>query len=225
MRDVLPSNVFVELQDHLRSASLRGEQGWLSGKDEEDTLTGDLGGSLRRDWQQLQDVDGRTWRWRMTYTKFRGRGKDAEEKLIGADGIIQIEVEDLQDRGIQAKGLLFQAKKTGNKRKQTLIEQVRKMESIAPHGAAVFEYGSNQYSASDARLYIGDSPSTLGNAVTERLGDYLADRFLPCDVGTRGMYYDAVRTTLFVPNATEGVRLVRVKLGHRFRIEVETETV
>ena len=51
--------------------------------------------------------DGHEWRWKVNYKKFRGRGKGAFEKRIGADGIVQIEVVK-NDRASEAKAVLTQ---------------------------------------------------------------------------------------------------------------------
>ena len=51
--------------------------------------------------------DGHEWRWNVNYKKFRGRGKEAFEKRIGADGIVQIEGVK-HDRAAEAKAVLTQ---------------------------------------------------------------------------------------------------------------------
>jgi hypothetical protein len=222
--DVIPPLVFASLQDKMRSGCEFAEQGWEAGSDEEDTLTGDLGASLRRPWQDVFDPDSReVWRWRVSYKKFRSKGKSADEKLFGADGIFEIAVLDQRTGTRYVKGLLFQAKKKGDARKKKLEEQARQMERIAPGGAAILEYGPNGYSAWDAAESLLNT--TAGDELKRisRLGDYLAGRFLACKVGKLGIYYDAIRRSLVVPDETEGVRLVRARIGDRIRVEVESK--
>jgi len=54
----------------------------------------------------------------------------------------------------------------------------------------------------------------------QRLGYFLADDFLECKSGLRGMYYDAVRERLLVPTLSGDLRIVPLELRHRMAIEV-----
>jgi len=218
MQDHLPAYVFQAIQQHLRTASLAGEKGWHAGKDEEDTLTGHYLSKLQTDEWQVVSIEGVEWRWKFNYKKFASKGTDAPEKHLGADGIIQIELQDMRQRTSRYKGLLFQAKKLGGYSKSTLVEQVEKMEGIAPGISAVFEYGPHQFLGIPSRHYIGDQKLLAENDGPSRLGDFLADQFLPCRVGLRGLYY--IAKSLIVPDKTEGVIRVRGLLGHRLNILV-----
>ena len=223
MLDVIPPTVVAAICDRLHGGCESAEHGWTAGNEEEDTLTGDLGRSLRIGWSEIM-VDGdERWRWQLTYKKFRGRGAGATEKIIGADGIFQIEVEDTVTGKIYNKGLLFQAKKVGAKDRRQLLSQAEKMERLVPLGSAVFEYGPRGYHSSDAKDVIAANGHLVadGRGQAERLGDYLAKRFVPCRTGRRGLFYDAVRGTLVVPDETNGVVQFRAQLGHRFKIEVQ----
>lgn len=222
MRNELPRKIFKALQDHLRKGCKRGEQGWESGSAEEDTLTGDLGSSLRRPWHNMSDEGGRRWRFRVTYKKFRGRGKGADERVFGADGIVEVQIEDRQNGSKHGKGVLFQAKKKGDKRARKLLEQATKMERIAQKGAAIFEYGPDEYIGFDASTIIDQDLANSEGNTRARLGDYLADRFLPCDVGKRGMFFDAVGRAIVYTDKNGDLIRVRATLRHRLRIEVES---
>lgn len=59
--------------------------------EDEDTFTGHVGALLGCAERQT-DVSGQTWRWRIEYSKFRGRGRDASETFLGADGIFEVRV-------------------------------------------------------------------------------------------------------------------------------------
>src|SRR2546426_834811 len=85
-------------------------EGWEDGSEDEDTLTGDLGATLRTR-RSTVTANGQTWVWRVRYKKFRGRGHRALERATGADGIFQIEVTTGDQKHF--KGVLFQAKKVG----------------------------------------------------------------------------------------------------------------
>lgn len=222
MQDVIPVGVFEAIQEHLRERTAHAELGWEAGADEEDTLTGDFCGSLRtRGW--IESTEDRVhWQWRVTYKKFRGRGHGASEKETGADGVFQVEVRPGDTSVIVPKGVLFQAKKYRGSGRSDLIDQVEEMERTAPGGSAVFEFGPNGYRGASGRDILETrelSPTKIPHP-EERLGSYLADRFMPCEAGLRGMYYDAVRGNLIVPLEQGGVKLVNVSLGHRVAVQV-----
>jgi hypothetical protein len=215
--DILPDYVVRELQDHLRERSAQAQAGWESAAEEEDALTGDFCGSLRRDWVEVNGDRGR-WFWRVKYKKFRGRGKAAPEKHLGADGIFEIEARPI-DGDIVTKGVLFQAKKERGGSRRDLRDQVRKMERIAPGGSAVFEFGPEAYRAeASAAMFPATQESNRIPHPRHFIGRYLADQFLPCRSGIRGMYYDAVRHNLAVPVAGT-IRIVNMAFAHRVRVE------
>lgn len=223
MLDIIPLAVFEEVQTHLRGRSEAAQSGWESASEDEDTLTGDFCGALRTAWSETQTSNG-SWHWRVQYKKFRGRGGKALEKQIGADGVFQIEAQGA-DGAIATKGVLFQAKKVRGSSRSDLRKQVRKMESVAPGGSAVFEFGPDGYRAADGSIMIAEidaRPTRLPHPV-ESIGEYLAGRFLPCKSGLRGMYYDAVRKNLIVPVAGM-IQVFQVSVRHRVRIDVVHES-
>jgi len=219
---VIPESTFGAIQNYLRERTEHAEGGWDAGADEEDTLTGDFGASLRtRGW--IISGDNRTRSaWRVTYTKFRGRGPRAPEKETGADGIFQIEVYPSDAPVLFSKGVLFQAKKYQGSSRGDLIEQVEKMEQIASGGTAVFEFGPQGYRGSSGReiLAANELTATRIPHPERALGNYLADSFLPCESGLRGMYFDAERGNLVVPEGIAGVKLVRIRLKERIALQV-----
>jgi hypothetical protein len=221
VRDIIPEPVFERLQRHLITVGNAAESGWESGSAEEDTLTGHLGAQLQRSWSHAVTVSDRRWRWRIRYKKFRGRGRGAFEKESGADGIVQIEIDDA---GVLiTKALLFQAKKGDSRRDSRLADQVEKMESLADHASAVFEYRATGYTAiSGAALLRSVAADAIASRdeVRQPLGSYLGETYLECRSGLRGMYFDAIRQLLIVP--TKGsTRAIPVEVGHRVTIEVQ----
>lgn len=214
VRELLPPAVYGAVEDHITQQAARAHRGWEAGSDEEDTLTGHLGASLQRDWSTIT-VNGAEWTWRMTYKKFRGRGPGAFERQIGADGILQLEVNLGVE--IEFKGLLFQAKKIGQMNGH-LAEQVGFMESVADRCSAVFEYGPDEYRAISGHDYLADADLVNRRAAPtlRPLGEFLGQGFLGCDFGVRGMYFDAVRRILHLPDSSA----IRTSLDHRLQIEV-----
>lgn len=223
MQDRIPERIFEAIQQHLQQTSFHGEQGWEAGDEEEDTLTGDFCSSLRRRWTRPVQITSSKWRWRISYKKFRSSSQGAEEKHLGADGIVQVEIEDVANGNLEAKGMLFQAKKHRSYGNARLLDQCRKMESLVRNSAAVFIYGPKQYNCMKASQVIRTkgSVSKVGDQKLERIGAFLAGRFLPCDTGVRGLFYDANRHTLVFPTETAGVKRLRFMLKHRLRIEVQ----
>jgi len=222
LQDIIPAPLFRTIRVYLIDRTAHAEQGWNAGADEEDTLTGDFGGSLRTGGWTESPENGTLWRWRVTYKKFRGRGKDAIEKDTGADGIFQIDVYRAGETLIVSKGVLFQAKKYQGSSRSELIKQVRDMERTAPGGSAIFEFGPDGYRGASGRDILGareSDPDRIPHP-EERLGNYLAYRFMPCKSGLRGMYYDAVREILVVPLEDGQVKVVKVSLRHRLSVEV-----
>lgn len=222
MNDVIPDSIFQPIQTQLVKVGDRAESGWEGGSDEEDTLTGALGEQLQTEWCAPVRISGVRWRWRIRYKKFRGRGKDAFENVTGADGILQIEVMRGLEGDVVFKGLLFQAKKNGGRGK--LLEQVQKMEKVAPGGSVVFVYREEGYLAVEGDAYITPSEDIQDSVEKhlQPLGSFLGKEFLPCNTGVRGMYYDAVRKLLLVPRAEGGIDALPVTMRHRLTIEVES---
>jgi hypothetical protein len=214
VKDILPAPIYGAIEDHIARRAQLAQEGWEGGSDEEDTLTGELGATFRTPWSDPIRSNGDLWSWRMRYKKFRGRGYRAFEKESGADGILQIEVN--LGSVVQFKGLLFQAKKLGHLN-GNLEAQVRRMEELAPGGSAIFEYGPEIYRAIAGQDYLARVRlDKSGVASTfHRLGDFLALDFLACTHGLRGVYYNANRGLLNLPDGTAH----RVSIPQRIMIE------
>jgi len=213
---LLPDPILASIQKHIRRKSISNESGWDAGKDEEDTLTGHYLSNLQTDrWVRVYLRD-RSWKWKITYKKFGSKGKDAPEKYLGADGIVQIELQDLKQRVSYYKGMLFQAKKLYA---LEAIDQARTMEAIAPDGSCIILYGPQQYEgiASKELLESEDKLEPLNAHI--RLGDLIADSFLQCLVGLRGLHYDG--NSLIVPHETDGVIRFRRRIQNRLTILVQ----
>jgi hypothetical protein len=122
---------------------------------------------------------------------------------------------------------LFQAKKNDIRHDRRLIEQVQKMEDLANGCSAVFEYRSDGYRAVAGRPFLEElgTRAVFGRERLQPLGSFLGTVFLPCDAGTRGLYYDGVRRLLLLPTEQGEVRAIRVEVGHRIAIEVESRAL
>jgi hypothetical protein len=198
---------------------LRSRRGSAQNKDEEDSLTGDLGRLLTTHRDIYINVDGHSWRWRVRYKKFRGRGKGAFEGTSGADGIIQVEVTIRGETFFE--GILFQAKKVTRFRNAELRRQIISIEKLAPGGSAVFLFGPELYRAIKGTEYLRPDERLVG--VTIRKMPPLAsffDEFLECKSGIRGMYYEAVREQLLLPTIDGQVKAEALEVRNRIKIEI-----
>ncbi len=221
MLDVLPANVIADLTAALKSGVERGQEGWPAAKDEEDTLTGHLCAMLQGSGG-LWEPNAGGWKWTITYKKFRSKATGAPEKLLGADGIFQIEVRDSVNGEVERKGLLFQAKKGWHQRDGFLRDQVSRMEDVAPNGSAVFDYREDGFSAVSGHrvLAVDANPRDLGSDDRIWLGEFLVDRFLFCKVGLRGLYWEHTRGILTLPGLPRKPSAVYARIRHFVRIDV-----
>ncbi len=214
MRDVLPEEVVQTIKSHLRDrANEVQQQVWSSSHEDEDALTGDFFGNLRGSGSLT--VDGREYRWSVKYKKLRGRGQNAPEKRVGADGIFEVEVEDVESGELERKALPFQAKKIWRGRDGELVEQVQKMEEICAGASGVIDYSPEGFTALDGRAVLESNGRPPKRRVPA--GEYLGG-VVECTSGSRDVFYDASRGLLLVKS-----RAVRMPIKHRLRVSVEIE--
>jgi hypothetical protein len=116
-----------------------------------------------------------------------------------ADGTRLVQLELYAEGGpVVAKGLLFQAKKAWEHRDAALLQQVAKMEEVAPGGSAVFNFGSHKFTAcSGVDVAHGDGHPPVA---PQALGEFLIGQFLPCHVGLRGLYFDFALDIVRLPD-------------------------
>lgn len=220
MDRLLPDDVKAEICAHIQRGVEHAESGWDAAHDDEDTLTGELGGALRTDGFVTCALD-RSWTYRVTYKKLRGKGPNAPETLTGADGIFQIEVRRQGKSKVDLKGFLFQAKKRDSSSRSDLVGQVNDLERIAPGGSAIVEYSDDGFRAqTGAEFKIARSKSSARIPHPDgSLSSFLCDRFLTCETGLRGLYFDAVRGNLVVPKLGGSTKTYKVSVEHRISVE------
>src|SRR5579872_6384585 len=121
----LPPEVVAALKEHIDASVSRAVEAFPSGEEDEDTLTGQLGLALKIG-EQTVNVSGEVsgvWRWSIDYTKFRSHGQGATEKVIGADGIVELRLNHGQ--GEERKTALFQAKKNWRNDPALVAQSIR----------------------------------------------------------------------------------------------------
>ncbi|HRD80100.1 MAG TPA: hypothetical protein PLL53_05015 [Saprospiraceae bacterium] len=216
IKDKVPQNTLVQIQQHLIRNSRISEKRWHSVKDEEDSCTGDFCGQLSSDWTKFHPDDEQAGRWRIKYRKF-GSKRNALEPLIGADGIIQIAIFNSFNEPIFRKGLLFQAKKEPIKKKKELLGQITNMNEFTPEkGNSVFVFGENGYYGMSSKTY-SKNPISRDFEKKDFIGNFLANEFMECNVGLEGLYFSVTKNVLYIPRRVP----LPVHLQHNMIIEIE----
>jgi hypothetical protein len=155
-----------------RSAIARAEQGFPSHEPDEDSVTGGLGEAMRASGVTSLS-DGSVVSWTTTYKKLRGRGRNAPEKRLGADGVFEIEFEDAAGSRSR-KSLAFQAKKHGAVRVDERFRSQADQISQLPGGGLVVVYSLDGYFAGDAAIFASDHRPSYQESLADALaGDFL----------------------------------------------------
>lgn len=222
-RIFIPYEVKESIKKHLRDAIDRSVQGYLSANEDEDTLTGHLGGLLQIRSQNVEVIESQIsgiWTWEIDYYKFRGRGAGATEKILGADGILELKVTigSRTDR----KSLLFQAKNDWSS-DTSLFEQCLKM-STWREAAFMINYTPYGYYA-----YPIDDVIRVKGVKNEKkpgipLQDYLGNEFLGCQIGDTELYYNARRRKLIWRSRSGEIVATQFSIGRRISINVKSPT-
>lgn len=176
----IPNFISERLSQHIFNQCPSAEAGWEFGNQDEDTLTGDFFGNLRTSWKSINNFE-----WRFHYNKVRGRGPNALENKVGADGIITLHYRNQLTHTDFYKSLVFQAKKEGN---SIDYDQWNKMKDFFPGGNIIVNYGPKGYHAIKS-----------GVKQKEKLCKIIATDFLMCKIGIEGLYYNHQENKFFRP--------------------------
>lgn len=199
MVDVLPEAVLRSISNSYRHGISRAEQAYIHSQEDEDAVTGALGQALFVP-NQIVMLDSAMYTWSTVYYKLRGRGKNAEEKIYGADGIFQIILKNVHEKTLASKGLLFQAKNRWKGKDRNLATQAELL-ARNPHTAIVIDYSSAGYKACSAEIAnraVGNRNDILLEDM-QSLSSILSEDFLYCRVGLMGIHYDHRTKKLTVP--------------------------
>lgn len=187
----IPQQVLEAIYKHIDRSMRHAEAGYECTKEEEDAITGDLWSALRTSDVQLVNVSGGEnnpgmWRWEISYSKLRSKSSNATETIIGADGILELRVGNVD--APQVKSALFQAKNDLSKDNK-LVEQCIKL-STWREAAFIINYTANGYFAFsvDDVIQSGGDSKKIKYAI--RLAEWLKKYFLACMVGHTELYYD-----------------------------------
>lgn len=217
----IPEIVLQAIATHLSQAIPRAIDGYLSAHEDEDTLTGHLGATLRTGTQtvfvQNVEMGYGEWKWRIDYAKFRGRGAHAAEHYLGADGIFELVL--LRGTTEQTKSILFQAKNEWQSDPSLLQQAIRL--TTWREAAFVLNYTLQSFEA----IALDEIIASRGQRKTVRkatpLADYLTKQFLPCLVGDTELRYDAVLHRLTWRTMQNELVATEFSVGHRIRLNVD----
>ena len=192
MREFLPPEIISMLSDRYVAGVANAEAAFDMHQADEDALTGALGQSIATLEPMFFSTRTRQYEVSISYRKIRGRGRNAPEKLYGADGIFQIRVSGGPRDAEVIKGLPFQSKKNWQGKDGDLLKQAGDMQLKLRTGLVV-DYSSNGYKACTVKAAIAAS----GNRRTAEkhdsmrpLSQILGKDFLECTVGTRGLFFE-----------------------------------
>ncbi len=159
----------------------------------------------------------REWRWAIRYYKFRGRGRGATEKTLGADGIFELAL--ASDPRSQKKSLLFQAKMADDGGASSLLAQSIRL-STWREAAFVLVYSESNFRAIPLDDVIR-SRGHLENEMGRLLVNYLAQDFLDCLVGDDELSYDGRRHVLSWRALNNQLVETKFVVRHRIRLDVD----
>lgn len=215
----LPEEVREDIGTHIREAVERARVAFYSGAEEEDALTGQLGGLLQIGNQRVfvpsNELPG-VWTWSMSYTKFRGRGPRATESYLGADGLFELILRT--GAHVDRKSLLFQAKIGGNGGRD-LVEQVLKL-STWREAAIVVVYDPESFQAYSLDEVLAHQGALRGKPGSS-LAELLAGDYLECTIGDDELVYDARRAALKWRAMNGEVVMTKFSVRHRVRVNVK----
>ncbi|TKR34130.1 hypothetical protein FCE95_07655 [Luteimonas gilva] len=214
MQDILPPSLISMLRDRYLAGVADAEAFFDQNRGDEDSLTGALGQALAMREPILFTGPEGIYSVRVSYMKLRGRGPNAPEKRLGADGIFQIEVANNRGDVIRRKGLPFQAKTNWRGKSSTLLRQAELMEQMSP-GGLVIDYSSNGYKACLANnvVVVGGHRSGVNHSGAMRpLGQVLSRDFLNCTIGTRDLYFDPEREIYSQFEGAGGLNLITTQV-------------
>ena len=90
---------------------------------------------------------------------------------------------------------------------------------------SVFVYGHDRYEAISSEKLLIHQRRGGNQKESVRHGDFLADEFMPCNVGIQGLHYDRTTRSLLVPKRSAGVIRVKREIKHRLQMLIRASAV
>ncbi len=219
----IPNKISRQISDYLLGKGRNANKDYPTSPSSENGLTGELIKHLKRGWSRKVECGGYYYSWRIRGRVFGpGNQFSSEENKIGADGIIQVELDryrvDVSHRTNSGfninnvnritsfrKGVLFQAKRKELPDAQKLCEELKIIEEHTKDHGICLLYDSLGYEVIKGTEVIECSGNVKKVDLEKRLslGEFLTENFLPCHIGVEGLYVDLDQTpqTLFIPKS------------------------
>jgi len=217
----IPRQVLNSISEHINSAVELAVQGFWSANEDEDTLTGHLGACLRTRTHTVQVSDDEVngpWKWSMDYAKFRGRGKGATERYLGADGIFELNL----DWGYRTdtKSLLFQSKTEWDNSSELVEQSV--LLSTWREAAVAINYTPTSFEAFSIDSVLSSRGVRMNARGAIPLQEALSEYFIQCKVGNTELRYDARQRRLYWRDNNGLVVGVQFSIPQRVRLSIES---
>lgn len=216
----MPAEVLESIKDHIKTSIPNAVAGFMSANEDEDTMTGQFGASLRTGVHTVivrqGEING-DWKWSIDYTKFRGRGKGATEALIGADGIIELSL-DWNGRK-ESKAVLFQAKMDWQSDTSLLPQAL--LLSTWREASLFVNYTESTIEAASIDSVLRSRGVRANAKDVLPIADALGEYFLMCKIGSTDLAYDAIARQLRW-RSTSGITVAtQFSIPHRLRLKVK----
>lgn len=217
-RFYLPRAVISDIADHFTQAIDETEASFYSACEDEDALTGHLGGKLTTRQRLVNVVDDEIngiWRWSLSYRKFRGRGKGAPERTLGADGIFELVFDN--SKTTSTKSILFQSKMAGAGGRD-LVDQCARL-STWREAAFVMLYAPTGFRAITLDAVLQEK-GKVENAPSDKLASFLTQQFVGCRIGDNDLRYRPETRELSWYSVNDETVGVRFSIPNRLRLKV-----
>jgi hypothetical protein len=144
----IPVEVVHDIRNWTRRAELAAIADFPQTSTDEDAIVESFGTRLRCRTRVVDVTDAEVpgpWKWSISHTRFRGRGRDATERHVGADVIIELTIRRPNRYRADTKALLLQAKKNWTNDSK-VIEQAARL-STWREAAALMNLTAEQFEA------------------------------------------------------------------------------
>lgn len=218
----IPEEVKTKIKKHLSQRYKLAVDGYFSASEDEDTLTGDLGATFRIKGQKVFVENSQIefpgeWTWSMDYHKFRGRGANATENALGADGLFELTLK-IGNR-IEKKSILFQSKINWTN-DPNLVKQVIKLTTWR-EAAFVLNFTPTEFEAIDLDSIISSRGKNGKNIGIIPLDKFIGENFLDCIVGDVDLRYDALSRKLVWRSNSGKIVATKFSVPHKIAIKIK----
>lgn len=219
-RIFIPPEVIESIQMHLNSSIKKTLEQFSSSFENEDAFTGHLFGSLIKKNQNVKVNNpeiGGIWKWSIDYKKFGSGGKNSTESILGADGIIELQLN--HSNGYQtSKNLLFQSKLDWTGKDLKLYKQCVKL-LVWLGAVTIINYTQTNievFNIEDIINEKGLKPNSKTN-----LQNLIGDVFLKCEIGDSDLFYNVNKKELIWLDVNDKFVSTKFSLNRRLKILVE----